>query len=433
MTYGRFPRAISSGTASPNSSASTSPSSTTSTSTSTASTNRDHDMNFLDLLLLVLVVAYAISGYWQGFITGSFATVGLLAGGLLGIWLSPKLLGSAQPSVWVSLGALFIVLLCASLGQAVLQYAGARIRDRIRWQPVRALDAVGGAALSVVAVLVVAWALGVAVSGARLPWVSAEVRDSQVLGRVNGVMPTSAVNALNSFNDVVGSSFFPRYLEPFAPEHIVNVGPPPPGIARDPDVQRTQASVYKIRGENACQRGVEGSGFIYAPDRVMTNAHVVAGVTKPTVVAGEREIPATVVYYNPNIDIAVLAVDGLQGQRLKFGYDGHARQPAAVLGYPQDGPYNVQPARIRGQQRLRSPDIYGNGTVVRQTFSLRGLVRPGNSGGPLVSSAGRVLGVIFAASVTDTNTGYALTAGQVRGAAAQGLSHSSRVGTGDCA
>jgi S1-C subfamily serine protease len=390
-------------------------------------------VNVLDWILVVLVVAYAVSGYWQGFIAGAFATGGLLLGGLIGIWLAPRLLGDAAPALWVSLAALFVVLICASFGQAIMQYVGVRIRSRITWQPARALDAVGGAALSMAAVLVVAWALGVAVSGAKLPWASTEVRESAVLDQVNGVMPADAVEALNSFNDVVGSSFFPRYLEPFAPERIINVGPPPPGIARDPDVQRTQASVYKIRGENACQRGVEGSGFVYGPDRVMTNAHVVAGVSKPTVVAGEREIPATVVYYNPNIDIAVLAVDGLQGQRLKFAYDGHSRQPAAVLGYPQDGPYNVQPARIRGQQRLRSPDIYGKGTVVRQTYSLRGLVRPGNSGGPLVSSAGRVLGVIFAASVTDTNTGYALTAGQVRGAAAQGLSHSSRVGTGDCA
>ncbi len=153
----------------------------------------------------------------------------------------------------------------------------------------------------------------------------------------------------------------------------------------------------------------------------MTNAHVVAGVRKPTVEAGDREIPATVVYYNPEIDVAVLAVDGLQGHRLRFAYDGHPREPAAVLGYPQDGPYNVQPARIRGEQRLRSPDIYGKGTVVRKVYSLRGVVRPGNSGGPLVSSAGRVLGVIFAASVTDGNTGYALTAEQVRDAAAGGL------------
>ena len=390
-------------------------------------------MNFLDWFLVVLVLAYAVSGYWQGFIAGAFATAGLLLGGLLGIWLAPKLLGNAEPALWVSLGALFVVLICASFGQAILQYAGAKIRSRITWQPARALDAVGGAALSMAAVLVVAWALGVAVSGAKLPWASREVRGSVVLNRVNGVMPTQAVTALNSFNDVVGSSFFPRYLEPFAKERIIDVGPPPSGIARDPDVQRAQNSVFKVRGENSCQRGVEGSGFLYAPGRVMTNAHVVAGVSKPVVLADGQEQPATVVYYNPNIDIAVLAVD-VHGPVLRF--DRTVVPPktaAAVLGYPQDGPFNVQPARVRGEQRLRSPDIYGKGTVVREVYSLRSLVRPGNSGGPLVSSAGKVLGVIFAASVTDTDTGYALTAGQVSDAAAAGLTRHNGVGTGDCA
>jgi S1-C subfamily serine protease len=390
-------------------------------------------VNVLDWFLVVLVLAYAVSGYWQGFIAGAFATGGLLLGGVVGIWLAPRLLGNAQPALWVSLAALFVVLICASFGQAVLQYAGARIRSRIRWQPVRALDAIGGAALSMVAVLVVSWALGVAVSGAKLPWASTQVRESRVLDRVDGLMPATAVQALNSFNDVVGSSFFPRYLEPFARERIVDVGPPPGRIGRDPDVQRAQDSVYKVRGENSCDRGVEGTGFLYGPGRVMTNAHVVAGVDHPVVVAGDREIRATVVYYNPDIDIAVLAVDGLRGSVLHFSRGGRPRQPAAVLGYPQDGPYNVQSARIRGEQRLRSPDIYGEGTVVREVFSLRALVRPGNSGGPLVSSAGRVLGVIFAASVTDEDTGYALTTTQVADAAAQGLTSSGAVGTGRCA
>jgi S1-C subfamily serine protease len=390
-------------------------------------------VNFLDWLLLVLVLAYAVSGYWQGFIAGAFATGGLLLGGLVGVWLAPKVLGDASPALWVSLAALFVVLVCASFGQAVLQFAGARLRARIRWQPARALDAVGGAVLSMAAVLVVAWALGVAVSGAKLPWASAEVRDSAVLDRVNGVMPTDAARALDSFNDVVGSSFFPRYLEPFARERIVEVGAPPPGIGRDPDVKRAAGGVYKIRGENSCGRGVEGTGFLYGPDRVMTNAHVVAGVDRPDVIVGDRQVPARVVYYNPDIDIAVLAAEGLQGRPLRFQRDGRPRQPAAVLGYPQDGPYDVQAARIRGEQRLRSPDIYGAGTVVREVYSLRSLVRPGNSGGPLVSSAGRVLGVIFAASVTDTATGYALTADQVAPAAAQGLVNREAVGTGSCA
>ncbi len=390
-------------------------------------------MNVLDWFLVVLVLAYAVSGYWQGFISGAFATIGLLLGGLLGIWLAPQLLGDSAPALWVSLAALFVVLVCASFGQAVLQYAGSRIRDRITWQPVRALDAVGGAALSMVAVLVVSWALGVAVSGASLPWVSKQVRSSEVLSRVDEVMPKEAVSALDSFNDVVGSSFFPRYLEPFAPERIIDVGPPPGRIGRDPEVQQAAASVLKIRGENRCNRGVEGTGFLYSPNRLMTNAHVVAGVSDPVVIVGDDEVPATVVHYNEDLDVAVLAVDGLSRPFLRFDRNGRERQPGAVLGYPQDGPYDVQAARIRTEQRLRSPDIYGNGTVVREVFSIRALVRPGNSGGPLVDADGEVLGVIFAASVSDRDTGYALTAEQVRESAARGVTSEREVSTGDCA
>ncbi len=390
-------------------------------------------MNVLDWFLVVLVLAYAVSGYWQGFISGAFATGGLLLGGLLGIWVAPHLLGDAAPALWVSLAALFVVLICASFGQAVLQYVGARIRDKITWQPMRALDAVGGAALSMVAVLVVSWALGVAISGASLPWVSKQVRESEVLGRVDDLMPPRAVNALDSFNEVVGSSFFPRYLEPFAQERIVDVGPPPGRIGRDPQVRAAGASVLKIRGENSCNRGVEGTGFLFSPTRLMTNAHVVAGVDHPAVIVDDQEVPATVVYYNEDLDVAVLAVDGLNRPFLRFDTGGEERQASAVLGYPQDGPYDVQAARIRSKQRLRSPDIYGDGTVIREVFSLRGLVRPGNSGGPLVSDDGEVLGVIFAASVTDGDTGYALTAAQVRESAAQGVTSDREVDTGRCA
>jgi S1-C subfamily serine protease len=389
-------------------------------------------VNVLDWCLVALVLAYAVSGYWQGFIAGAFATAGLLLGGVFGIWLAPHLLGEAANALWVSLAALFVVLVCASFGQAALQFVGTRLRARIRWQPVRALDAVGGAVLSMAAVLVVAWALGVAVSGAKLPWASAEVRDSNVLHHVDEYMPANAVSALTSFNDVVGSSFFPRYLEPFAPERIVRVGPPPRGVARDPDVRRAGDSVYKIRGESSCDRGVEGSGFLYAPGRVMTNAHVVAAVDNPHVLVGVRELPARVVYYDSDTDIAVLAVEGLTAKPLHFDRHAKPREVAAVLGYPQDGPYDVEGARIRDEQRLRSPDIYGDGTVVREVYSLRALVRPGNSGGPLVSTDGDVLGVIFAASVTDGNTGYALTADQVARAAAQGLAGRDRVSTGPC-
>src|SRR3954452_12998067 len=344
-------------------------------------------MNFLDWCLVLIVVAYALSGYWQGFITGAFATIGLLLGGLLGIWLAPHLLGDADPSLWVSLTALFGVLVCASFGQALFQYAGTRVRDQITWQPARALDAVGGALLSIVAVLIVTWMLGVAVSGSRIPGIGPMVRDSTVLTSVNEVMPAEAQGLLRQFDRVVGSSFFPRYLEPFAPERIVEVSPAPGNVVHDPEVEQAELSVFKIRGNNRCGDGIEGSGFLYSPHRLMTNAHVVAGVTEPTVRVGTRTLDAKVVYYNSDVDVAVLDVD-LNGPVIHFDRQGAAKEAGVILGYPNDGPFDAQPARIRAGQRLRSPDIYGRGTVTREVYSVRGLVRPGNSGGPLVSRSG---------------------------------------------
>lgn len=390
-------------------------------------------MNLLDWCLVAVTFAYALSGYWQGFITGAFATAGLVAGGLFGIWVAPHVLGNVEPALWVSLAALFVVLVCASFGQAIAQFAGTKVRDKITWQPIRAVDAIGGGALSVVAVLTVTWMLGVAVSGSRIPGVGPMVRGSEILTRVNDVMPPQAQGLLRGFDKVVGSSFFPRYLEPFAPERIVPVEPPLPADVNNAAVQRARQSVFKVRGNSSCGDGIEGSGFLYAKGLLMTNAHVVAGVTNPMVISnGEHR--ARVVWYDSNIDVAVLSVPDLQDPTISFDKFGKARDRAVVLGFPNDGPFNAQSARIRADaQLLKSPDIYGRGTVTREVFSIRGLVRPGNSGGPLVSLEGRVFGVIFAASVSDKQTGYALTADQVSGAVARARADGPTVSSGNCA
>ena len=390
-------------------------------------------MNLLDWLLVGLVLTYALSGYWQGFVTGAMATAGLLLGGLTGVWLAPLALGDANPSVLVSLGALFIVILSASLGQAFFQYGGARLRETIRWQPFRAVDAAGGAVLSGAAVLLVSWALGVAVAGSGIGGITPLVRESVVLKKVDEVLPAGADGLLKAFNNVVGTTFFPRYLEPFAPERIVPVSPGPQRLLTDPDVVRAEQSVVKIQSANRCGRGIEGSGFLFAPDRVMTNAHVVAGVDQPTIEIGGNAVEGTVVYYDPDVDVAVIAVESGEVTALPFDLEVEPKAGVAILGYPEDGPYDVQPGRVRSEQRLRSPNIYGDGAVIRDVLSLRGSVRPGNSGGPVVSSGGDVVGVVFAASLTDSDTGYALTAEQVAQAATRGVAATEPADTQDCA
>jgi len=391
-------------------------------------------VNFLDLALLFAVVVYAASGYRQGFIVGSAATLGLLAGGFLGARVTPPLLDGFDPGFEVSVAALMIVLASAFGGQALGAFGGLQLRSRITWRPARAFDAIGGSVLSGVAVLLIAWVLGVAVSGARLPGLNQEVRSSAVLQTVDEVLPGGADNVLSAFNSIVDASHFPDYLDPFTQERIKDVAPPTSRIAQRPGVAGAQDSVVKVLGTaSSCARNLEGSGFVFAAERVMTNAHVVAGVRAPTVTVGEGVYEAEVVYYDSDIDVAVLAVPGLDVRALRFDGSAESGEAAAVLGFPENGPYDVQPARVRDRQSLRSPDIYGDGTVVRDTYSLFSRVRQGNSGGPLVDRQGEVIGVIFAASVTDADTGYALAADQVADAARISTTSHEPVSTGDCA
>lgn len=390
-------------------------------------------MNSLDLIIVVVLVAYAVSGYLQGFVVNLIATVGLLVGGLVAVAVVPRILSGSTPTLTSSLLALGLVIGAAAIGQAIGTYVGSNLRDGLTWRPLRWVDAVAGSALSIVAVLCAAWALGYSVSGTSIPYLSASSRDSSILERVDGVMPARATSVLRSFNEVLDSNLFPRYIDPFDSEDIAEVGPPDRKALARPEVQEARDSVVKILGQAKCDRGIEGSGFAYADGRIMTNAHVVAGVQTPTVVLEERKVPARVVLFDRELDVAVLAVDGLGLEPLDFDTSGKPGQTAAILGFPENGPFDARAARIRDEIRLQSPDIYDRGQVERRTFSVRGLVRSGNSGGPLVSEKGTVLGVIFAASISDKSTGYALTADQVAADARRGARATQPVSTGECA
>jgi S1-C subfamily serine protease len=209
---------------------------------------------------------------------------------------------------------------------------------------------------------------------------------------------------------------------------------PDPRLAASPIVQRAREQVLKITGEApSCGRRIEGTGFVYAPDRVMTNAHVVAGVRNPKVeISRGRTLDARVVVYDSNRDIAVLAVPGLGRTPLRFGGRARAGADAIVVGYPQDGPFTPVAARVAAIQKARGQNIYQSGTVTREIYSLKAQVLPGNSGGPLLAPDGTVYGVIFAAAADDPDIGYALTAGEVAGDARRGETATERVSTHGC-
>jgi len=390
-------------------------------------------VNSLDVILILVMVVYAMSGYVQGFLVNLAATLGMVVGGMIGILVVPMMLPADGPTLSASLLALAMVVAAAGIGQVLGTAIGSAAREGVRRQPAKFLDSIGGAGLSIVAVLVVSWAIGYAVSGTAVPYLGTAARDSVILGEVNSAMPHPATKVLRAFNRTLDANVFPRYIDPFQDESIKAIAPPDEAALQAPGVREASASVVKILGLANCDRGIEGSGFVYAPGRVMTNAHVVAGVREPTIDLDGRRLPAKVVVFDPNLDVAVLSVSNLNRDALAFDRSGERGESAVILGYPQNGPFDARAARIRSEITMQSPDIYDQGQHLRKTFALRGLVRSGNSGGPLVSSDGNVLGVIFAASVTDSSTGYALTANQVADAAARGRTSTDRVSTGGCA
>ncbi|MFG2478008.1 MarP family serine protease [Streptomyces fagopyri] len=398
-------------------------------------------MNVLDILLLVAAVWFAIVGYRQGFVVGILSVIGFLGGGLVAVYLLPviwaALTDDATVSTTAAVVAVVVVIVCASVGQALTTHLGNKLRRYITWSPARALDATGGALVNVVAMLLVAWLIGSALAGTTLPTLGKEVRGSKVLLGVSRALPSRADTWFADFSSVLAQNGFPQVFSPFANEPITDVQPPDPALANSPVAVRARNSIVKVMGTApSCGKVLEGTGFVFGNRRVMTNAHVVGGVDEPTVqIGGEgRKYDAKVVLYDWERDIAVLDVPNLNAPALKFTtQDAGSGDNAIVAGFPQNGAYNVQPGRVRGRITANGPDIYHRKTVRRDVYSLYATVRQGNSGGPLLTPDGKVYGVVFAKSLDDANTGYALTADEVQPDVTQGRTANQQVDSDSCA
>ena len=323
------------------------------------------------------------------------------------------------------------------MGQAFTTPPGNKRRRHIPWSPARALDATGGGLVNVVAMLLVAWLIGSALAGTSLPTLGKEVRNSKVLLGVSRVMPAQASTWFADFSSVLAQNGFPQVFSPFANEPITEVRAPDPALAGSPVAARAKGSIVKVVGTApSCGKVLEGTGFVFAERRVMTNAHVVGGVDEPTVqIGGEgRRYDAKVVLYDWQRDIAVLDVPDLDAKPLKFTEaDARSGDNAIVAGFPENGAYDVRSARVRGRINANGPDIYHRGEVRRDVYSLYATVRQGNSGGPLLTADGRVYGVIFARSLDDPNTGYALTADEIRQDIELGRTANQQVDSQGCA
>jgi S1-C subfamily serine protease len=394
----------------------------------------------IDLLLAVVLVAYGISGFRQGLLVSVMSLLGFLGGGALGMWLLPRVL-----SRWLTLGETDLrrvvvlvvgVIVLASLGQALFVAVGTRVRRRVTARPARWADALLGVVASVVAVCVLVWVIAGALRGGPSPSLSRAIGQSRIVAAIDEVVPASSGRVFTGFRDLLDAEGFPRVFEGFGAERIRPVAPPDPNTLDTRGVRAAAASIVKITGDaRACNRSQEGTGWVLARERVVTNAHVVAAVRDPQVrIGGEgRRYAARVVVFDPVRDLAVLAVPGLPAPPLRLGQDLERGDAAVVAGFPLDGPYRLDSARVREVVTARGEDIYGRRPSIRQVYSLFATVQPGNSGGPLLSASGEVVGIIFAKSLDDDSTGYALTLSESEPVLRKGRTADAPVAVGACA
>ncbi|HVL86003.1 MAG TPA: MarP family serine protease [Pseudonocardia sp.] len=397
-------------------------------------------MSWVDLIVVLLAVVAGISGWRHGMAVALLSFVGVLGGAILGVRLAPLLASGVDTPHTRVIVSIVVVVLLVALGETTGVFLGRHIRDRITGERTLKVDSSLGSALQALTVVVAAWLVALPLASASIPGLAAGVRGSEILQAVNTVMPERAKQLPAELKQLLDSSGFPDVLSPFAETPISEVGPPDPALAQSGVVADVADSVLKVRGRApSCSRQLEGTGFVIGPELVMTNAHVVAGtedtsVEVPTRGGGTRERDAAVLSYDPSIDVAVLYVPGLTADPLRF-----ASQPAEpgddviILGYPLDGPFIATAGKIRDRIDLVGPDIYDTGEVTRDVYTVRAVVRSGNSGGPMINPAGEVLGVVFGAALDDSETGFVLTADQVRATVERASTLTEPAGTGACA
>lgn len=378
-------------------------------------------MTVFDCAILAFTVALGLWGYRQGLIVGALTLCGFVFGAFAGSRLAPMVLARGSESPYAPLFAAIGALVTGALAAVAVESMALGLRERIvRRHFIHLADGAGGAALVSSVALGLVWVFGaVALHAPATAQLRADLQESLILRSLNDVLPPSGpvLNALDRVDPA------PSVVGPETPGR-----PPDSAIATDPNVLRAGDSVVRVLS-TACGLGIEGSGWAVEPGLIVTNAHVIAGAHDTTVTTRSGvELDATPVYYRPEQDLALLRV-GADLPTLAIAARRHTGSDAAVLGYPENGPYALSPARVGDTRETVSEDSYGNGPVDRPITALGGEVRSGNSGGPLVDAEGKVLGTVFAATTGGIPGGFAVPGELVE----EALAHTSeKVGTGPC-
>jgi S1-C subfamily serine protease len=378
-------------------------------------------MTGLDWIVLGIVILLALFGWAQGFVSGALALVGFAIGAWVGTRVGPLVLDEGADSGWAPAFGLIGALVAGAVLAMGFEGVGARLRARMRTPAAATVDGALGAVLTACVGLGVVWVLGAVALGSGGELRQA-VQRSVILQRLNTLLPPTSglLNALENLDP------FPRIDGP-----EVRVQAPSRGIVDDPQVDAAAGSVVKVLG-TACGLGVEGSGWVAGDGIVVTNAHVVAGQkdTRVLLQGEEPGIDAEAVHFDPRNDIAVLRASGLQAPALPLAASPRPGVSAAVLGFPRNGPSDERAGRLGETREVVTQDAYGRGPVRRSITSLRGAVRSGNSGGPMVDGRGRVVTTIFAATTSGPRGGYGVPNAVVRSALADSKG---TVSTGPCA
>lgn len=376
-------------------------------------------MNTVDWILLGALAVFAWAGWRQGFVAGVLSFAGFLGGGIAALLWLPSLIKSFVSDQTLSVIVLGVaVLASAILGQVLFSILGRRLRDSLTWRPVKFVDSFAGSALNVLAFALVGWVIASVLVFMPSNSIAGQIGQSQVLSTLDALVPNQARTVFTNVSALVGQTGIPRIVSGFGQPPSTQVAEPETGISRSVFPAIETFTVRLTGDAQECNQSVTGSGFLFAPGRLLTNAHVVAGVKDIQVrLTGlDNSVPGQVIYFDPQKDVAVISTQELDTRAALFAQSGgQVGDNAAVAGYPGGGDLTVTPARISGILSARGENIYGDSGVERQVYSLRSNVIPGNSGGPLVNSDGQVLGLVFGSN-TDSDVGYALTNSELQDA-----------------